>query len=375
MGKIKSYDLAVVIPSLDGGGAERVLIDVSRMLANKQISVLIVAVNAGGVFRRLLPSSVSVISLGAEKFKCRWIGLLISVFRLRKILKSQAPKSLLSTLPGGNIITFLAWLMSGKKSKFFAREASTPSVISRKYNFWKRQFTRAALRRVYLSATGVIAPSIGSANDLSLYYSITPDRISVLLNPIEEPNFDQLKIHGHPFFHAEDKVVIGVGRLDRQKRFSDLINAVAVLHKQGFLIKLLIFGDGPEKAALIDQAKMLNIGGYVDLPGFEEEIHRAISSSSVFVSCSELEGLPNSLLQALACRVPVVATDCQSGPREILCDGQFGYLVPVGDINRIAGAVKDALSGSKTIDFEKALTPFRASSVIDKYICFLRLRA
>lgn len=346
--------------SLRGGGAEKVMITLARAFAEDGYNISLVVLEFDGEYSTFLPDSINIEILRGPKLFPKIIGKFLAFVRL--LGRSQA-KLIFTTLPGGSIFCFFAWLLFGRGPKLVLREASTPSLILKRYGLFKSFLVPIILRFAYRSASAVIAPSAGSALDLSEFYGISLDSISIIANPVELEGLEFLETHSHPYFLEGGPVVVGIGRLDKQKRFSDLISAISLLHGRGILVKLIIFGDGPEKKSLLNQISAQHLTEYVDLPGFELNVLSALKSCDVFTLVSEVEGLPNTLLQALACRRQVVSTDCKSGPREILAGGEFGALVPVGDIDAIARAISEALFQKKEIDFDNALLPFRLNRI------------
>lgn len=139
-------------------------------------------------------------------------------------------------------------------------------------------------------------------------------------------------------------MIVGIGRLTRQKDFATLIGAFSLLQKR-VPSRLMILGDGEERTSLDELCKRLGIGAIVDMPGFVPNPYAVLSRSALFVLSSRWEGLPGVLIEALACGTKVVATDCPSGPREILCDGLYGELCPVGDAAALEAAMFRSLTG------------------------------
>jgi glycosyltransferase involved in cell wall biosynthesis len=147
----------------------------------------------------------------------------------------------------------------------------------------------------------------------------------------------------HPWLIAHTyPVVLGVGRLTRQKNFSLLIRAFAQLRRSRNT-KLIILGEGELRRNLIAEAASLGVAEDVDLPGFDPNPFSYMAKADVFVSSSDWEGLPTALIEAMACGTSIVATDCASGAREVLDNGRFGRLVPVGDVDALCRALAEAI--------------------------------
>jgi glycosyltransferase involved in cell wall biosynthesis len=214
-------------------------------------------------------------------------------------------------------------------------------------NPWADRHGLPLLRGAYLAADAIVTASIGVADRLAAHTGIPRDRITTVYNPVVAPDL-LVKARGpvdHPWFApGEPQVILGVGRLLPQKDFATLIRAFAGLRSRR-PARLVILGAGleSERAALKTLATDLGIAHDVEIPGFAQNPFAYMSRAAVFVLSSRYEGLGNVLIEALACGTPVVSTDCPSGPREILEDGRFGPLVPVGDEVALARAIEEVL--------------------------------
>ncbi len=135
---------------------------------------------------------------------------------------------------------------------------------------------------------------------------------------------------------------MSAGRLEPQKDHATLLRAFALVRKER-PARLVIFGEGQERSRLESLCRELGVDGDVDLPGFADNTCAAMSRAALYVLSSRFEGLPNALIEALACGCPAVATDCPSGPAEILASGRYGLLVPPGNPQALAGAMATAL--------------------------------
>ena len=212
-----------------------------------------------------------------------------------------------------------------------------------------------AARFLYPFADAIIAVSQGVADELSALNPRLQSKIHVLPTPVISSRLLARDEIPHPWFCSHDiPVVLGVGRLQRQKDFSALIDAFALVREK-VRCRLVILGEGPLRTELEAKVEGLRLTRVVDLPGFVENPFPYFRRARVFVLSSRYEGMPNVLLQAMACGTPVVATDCPSGPRECLENGRYGALVPVGDIEALAGAISRALHAPRRPDAAAAI--------------------
>jgi glycosyltransferase involved in cell wall biosynthesis len=194
--------------------------------------------------------------------------------------------------------------------------------------------------------------------------------VKVVYNPVLTPsNLGQARESpDHPWLRAgQPPVVLGVGRLTRQKDFRLLIRCFAAV-RQRRCARLIILGEGEQRAELEDLVRELGLERDVSLPGYRDNAMAYMARSKVFVLSSAWEGLPTVLIEALAAGTQVVSTDCPSGPREILQGGRLGALVPVGDVDSMTRAVNDALERPGAAVSPEALAPFTRDAAVGHYL-------
>jgi glycosyltransferase involved in cell wall biosynthesis len=197
--------------------------------------------------------------------------------------------------------------------------------------------------------------------------------IKVIYNPIVDLRIDQLANQplSHPWLASgQPPVLIAAGRLSPEKDFGTLLRAFEMLHRQ-IECRLILLGDGPERTSLEQLACNLGVQENVQFLGFVANPYMYMKRASVFVLSSIREGLPTALVEALSLNVPVVSTDCANGPREILCNGLYGTLVPVGDANGIASAVAAVLRSKAQTNIAVAAEPFTLDRAVDSYSALL----
>ena len=354
--------IALFVPSLHGGGAERVILDIATELANRAIPVHLVLVKAEGHYRDLVQEGVRVIDLDSHRTAA-------SLLKLVRYVRRERPTALLSTLAHANVVALLAKLLIGGRLRVVARIENTFSEMFDSGGFKQRQTLRL-LKLMLPLADGIVAVSQGVAEDLrraipsvsqkvtTIYNPVLPNQVRQATAPVEHPWFDD---DGPP-------VILSAGRLTAVKDHATLLKAFAevLTFRQA---RLVILGEGPERENLLMLATCLNVSQHVELPGFKINPFAYMSKAKVFVLPSRYEGFPNVLAQAIACGTPVVSTDCRSGPREILEDGKWGHLVPVGDWSAMAEAILDTLDNPIPPDrLISRASDFSADASIDRYV-------
>jgi glycosyltransferase involved in cell wall biosynthesis len=234
------------------------------------------------------------------------------------------------------------------------------------------------LGRLHHWADEVVAVSKGVADDLSRVTGMPRERIEVIYNPVVTPTLIEQasRSPSHPWFEDPDHpVVIGVGRLVPQKNFRLLIDAFANVKRARPSTRLVILGEGDERCMLEEHVQRLGLQQSISLPGFVDNPYACMARASVFVLSSDFEGLPTALIESLAVGTPVVSTDCRSGPREILLGGNFGELVPVGNVEVLARGIERALAASRRAVPDDILRPYMQDVVIDQFIRACHLNA
>lgn len=260
--------------------------------------------------------------------------------RLRRYLAERAPTALLAA---GHRANLLAAHQAGGSVRVLLSVHNAIAPGLQRLNLLRRWSRGRALRRWYPRADGIICVSHGVANDVSDFIPAARSRIHVHYNPISGSE-SELEAPLHPWLtDAAQTVILAAGRLTTQKGFDHLIRAFAPLAQQPSL-RLVILGEGPERAALTRLAQQLGVAGSVALPGFVPNPRAHMRAAAVFVLSSRWEGFGNVLVEAMAAGTPVLSTDCPSGPREILADGRFGPLVAVGDTAAMTAAIQRLLT-------------------------------
>lgn len=329
--------IALFIPSMAGGGAQRVFATLGNTLVDRGYHVDLVMGTASGEFMDDIQPGVSVVDLRSSR-------IIYAVPRLVRYLREARPIAMLSTLPHANLAAVTARLVARVPTRVLVREANTPSLaLGRDL---RSRILAALLPLCYRMADGVVAVSKGVADEVLSLSKLDSSRVHVIPNPVDIADIQReaARDPGHPWFApGEPPVILGAGRLIPQKDFGTLVRAFKKVHIARES-RLVILGDGPQRTAIEKLGDSLGIGDAIDLPGFVPNPFAFMARARVFALSSAWEGLPNVLIQALACGCPSVSTDCPNGPAEILRNGQDGILVPVGDPQALARAISHTLA-------------------------------
>jgi glycosyltransferase involved in cell wall biosynthesis len=355
--------IAFFLPSLRGGGAERVMINLVDGITARGLPVDIVLAVAEGTFLDHLPPSVRVVDLRAGR-------VLRSFAPLVGYLRRERPRALVSSLTHANVIALVAAKVARRGTPVIATVHNTMSESTPQQRTLWRGLWPALVRTCYPWAAGVVAVSRGAADDLARTTGLPRDGIEVVYNPVITSSLMSLaqRKSDHPWLAAgQPPVILGVGRLTRQKDFPTLVRAFAEVRRRR-PARLIILGEGEDRAALEALAAELGVAGDVALPGFSDSAATYMAGAALFVLSSAWEGLPTVLIEALAAGAQVVSTDCPSGPREILQDGQLGALVPVGDPAALAAAMAAALDRPAGPVPASALIPFTRVAAVSLYL-------
>lgn len=335
---MRDMRIAFFLPNLEGGGAERVCVNLGVYFLQQGIDVDFILVRASGPLLEELPVGIQIHDLKAPRILASLPGLL-------NYLRNHQPQALIAAPDAVNVIAGLASWLAGKKTKVLATNHINLVELWRNSQKLQEKVYPWLLHFIFPVYDGIATVSEGNAQALLGMGRLPKDRVHVIPNPIMRPEIGRLAKEplDHPWFvPGEAPVILAVGRLHEQKDFPTLIKAFSILRRRHF-VRLMILGDGSQRDALVDLAEQLHIGDDLSMPGFDPNPFRYMSRCAVFASSSSWEGFGNVLVEALACGAQVVATDCPSGPAEILDHGRYGRLVPVSDPAALADSLEAAL--------------------------------
>lgn len=354
--------LALFLPLLCPGGAERVTLNIAAGLVAQGYPVDLVLARAGGDYLSQVPPGVRVVDLGSRR-------VIASLPALVRYLKTNRPAALLSALDHANLVALWARRWVRVPMRVLVAVHSTVSQDKKRSPRKRDRLIPALIRKAYPHADAVITVSEAAALDLVRETGMSPGQVHVIYNPVLRPAlFEMAQVDPEdPWLtDREVPVLIAAGRLTDAKDYPMLLRAFARLRTQR-KARLIILGEGEERAAL--EAIIAELGlTDVRLHGYTENPYAYMARADVFVLSSIWEGLPTALIEALALGRRVVATDCRSGPREILKEGAYGRLVPPGDHDALAQALAEALDAPPPAVPEEALARFRQDHATAQYL-------
>ncbi|MGA9119776.1 MAG: glycosyltransferase [Bacteroidota bacterium] len=355
--------VALLIPNLMGGGAERVMVNLSAGFRSANWIVHMVLLQPVGEYLQDLPSEVSVIDLKSK-------GMIRGIPALVKYLRAERPDVMVSAMEYVNVVALVARFLGRVPTRTILTVHVTISQTLRHTRSWKEKLLPFFMRLLYPFASAIVAVSRGSADDLARVAGIPRERIYVVHNPVLTPSIESKRGErvDQPWFEpGQPPVILGVGRFVPQKDFLTLIRAFSIVRRE-HRSRLVLLGNGPMREEYLSLSRTLGIEDDMLMPGFVDNPYAMMSRSKVFVLSSSWEALPTVLIEALVCGTSVVSTDCENGPREILDLAGVGTLVPVGNHVAMAHAILNSFDAVPCPVREAFVEEFDARAAVDKYV-------
>lgn len=361
--------LCIVFPSFQAGGAEKVGVDLANAFYSQGIVITVLVFLCEGPLRNRLNPSVNVVSLNTSARS--------PVRFLAKTLRQVKPDVVLSMYRKINALVGLSryWF---KDYRWVAREANSFDDIKGK-NSLRRLKNILKLRVAYRQADALISNTRGAMTDIRRWGLFADDRMHFVPNPYDFVWIQQRREAPpqHPWFDANSRMqmVLSIGRLHSQKNHHLLLEAFAQVLPQIPNAHLVIVGEGPLKESLLRRIDALELSAKVSLVGYQENVYQWLNRAQLFVLCSNREGFPNVLVEALACGVSVVATNCPGETAHILQHGLLGTLVPTNDVKSLSAALVDQLITPLNWQqaYPNALNAFSADQVLLDYMQILNV--
>jgi glycosyltransferase involved in cell wall biosynthesis len=361
--------LAVFVASLAQGGIGKMRLHLIQQFLDLGVDVDLLVADADSPYMHRVDPRVHVVGLPTSH-------AITSVPAIARYLRQRRPDAMLTQRIRVNVAALRGrWLarmdtpiFSTFNTNLSAQFASLPEPKAR------RQL--ATLRRYYPRNDGLMAVSRGVAADAASLLGVPTDSIPVVYNPVVTPSLAEQAAEPlrDPWFEdPRIPVLLGVGRLEPQKNFANLIDAFAQV-RQRRECRLVVLGEGKLRAELTSRIRDLGVEDDVRLPGFVTNPYQYMRQASLYVLSSSWEGLPNALMESMAVGTPVVATNCPNGPDEILEGGKHGRLVPVNDSGALAAAINATLDAPPDPDdLRRAARRFEAGTNARRYLEIMKL--
>lgn len=357
--------IAIYLPSLGAGGAEKVMVHLANGLADEGYDVELVLGRSGGDYADLVDEDVAVRDLDVRRAPLApSVGSIPSLYAY---FRDNDPDAIVSSIHHVNVFVLLAHRLASSSATTIVSLHGDPVRLS-------ETSTRSALvfrvaDHVYRWADHVVAVSEGVAESFCTTTSFEPESVDVVYNPVvtsdllersrEEPD--------HPWFDEPEPVLLNVGRFSDQKNQACLLRAFERLCDDRDA-KLLLVGRGEREAELAELADDLGVADHLDVVNWTENPYAMMRAADAFVLSSIWEGLPTVLIEALACECPIVSTDCPSGPAEILADGEYGELVEPDDPAALEAGIRRELDDPTPGEaLRERAESFTASSAVAAY--------
>jgi glycosyltransferase involved in cell wall biosynthesis len=343
----KKLKIIFFLPTLTGGGAERVVVNLINNIDRGMFEPSILLLHKKGEYFKQVSEDVHInyLEVGHMRY---------ALPKLIKFLNKYSPDVVVTNMVDANITGILANMMTNKKTKIIVVEHSTWGIAKLKFSKYKQAIFTKLMKWLYPKADTVITVSQGVADDLAEQLSLKKEKIKVIYNPIVGeyiPLLSEQKVNHLWFENKQYPVLVAVGRLIDAKDYFTMLKALSIV-KKITPVRLMILGQGPLEERLKEFSKGLGLTNYVDFLGFQENPYKYIAKADLLILSSRWEGLPTVLVEALACSTRVISTDCPSGPREILENGEYGVLVPVGDAEKMAEAIFSEINKLKNGDLD-----------------------
>jgi len=342
---MKKTNILFFLPGLYGGGAEKVTVNILRKLNKDQYDLHLVLTEKKGQYLDLIPNYVKIYDLGVSR-------TIFSILKLRHKILEIRPDIVFSTLFRTHVVLNFALFGMKNKPKVILRSPNSPKLIIE--NKQISPFMKMMLDKAYRDAELIIAQTPEMKNEIIKYHHIEENKITVLLNPIDTDLIDEkIKDIQNPF-DKEYVNVVAAGRLTYQKGFDVLIEAFKEVIEKNNNFRLYIIGDGDDNSKLEHLIEKYHLGKYITLLGFQDNPYKYFYYSDLYVLSSRWEGLPNTVLENLYLKKPIIATRCIPFMDHLIKDGKNGILVSTENYKTLCSAIlnyKKINTEYKTIEF------------------------
>lgn len=358
--------IAFAVPELDAGGPDRVIYELLTGLDRRRFSPILVTSVRGGRYFDALPDDVRVVVVEGGRYPVRAFA---------RAIDRIAPDLVFTTLRM-NVVALAARAFQRRKPPVIARQANAIAAdfaILKQTSLVKHRLAQVLIRMLMRRADAVVAQSDDMARELRRDLRPGQD-IAVIGNPLSLDELEHALARQKATIAVAERgrpAVIAVGRLAPQKGFDLLLPAFAAFRARHAEATLTILGEGPQRAEIERQADTLDLAGCVRMPGRSEAVLAEIERADLFVSSSRYEGFSNAMLEAMALGVPVVATDCPGATRDLIEDGETGFLADAIEADAIGAAMLRAIEGDHEMigqrGREHVARNFEKAAIVRKY--------
>ncbi|MGM8885992.1 glycosyltransferase [Psychrobacter sp. 1U2] len=325
--------ITILLPDMREGGVEKMRLILAKEWRSQYDVEFLLLSKRGGLLE-LIPKDIRVTVLNITRYR----RLLPS---LTRYIRQEKPEVILAAMWPLTVVAALATKLSLQKTICVISEHGILSAQYQPKGKWHDLGLRGSMALSYRLSNEVVAVSKGVAKDIALLSSLPLESIKVIYNPASKIELNNFQAKS-PFAVNDGLAIIAVGRFKKVKNHALLIKAFALVREK-VTAKLYIVGDGDLRGEYEALIGSLNLQQDVVLTGFVNDPSAYYIHADLFVLSSDYEGFGNVIVEAMDAGTPIVATDCESGPREILEEGKYGTLVPVGDVNALADAMLESL--------------------------------
>lgn len=360
----KKEKIACFFATSGHSGVDRAMQHLIPALARRGYEIDLLHIRKHGPYLDEVPAGVNIIDLGTKHVYPSFPALV-------RYLRAAQPDVMLTDKDRVNRTALLARAWAGTKTRLVVSSGTTISIDLKNRGAFERWLQRTSMGKLYPHADNVIVTSTGVADDMATYTGLPRESINVVPSPVVPAELftEEQPLPEHPWLQNKSKpVILGVGELCMRKDFTTLIQAFAKVREQ-LDCRLIILGRGRQKDELTALCQSLGVSEHVDFPGFVADPYHYMAHADLFAFTSRWEGLGFVIIEALAVGTPVVATDCPSGPREILEDGKYGPLVTVGNVEALSQNILTTLHAPLAREIlQQAARPYEIENSTTAYI-------
>lgn len=351
--------IAFIIFSMMGGGAERMVSRLSNNFARRGLDVDLLLLFTKENRAYSIDENVGIIDIGFSEIENKTIKKIKQIIAIRDYIKDKQPDVVfcyvITTIP----FAVLASMGLKNKTKIIGSQRTNPKVIALLHRMIVHPFLRMC--------DGFVFQTSGARD---FYPDWLKNKSTIIGNIAPDVHVDREHLQG-----GED--ICAAGRLHSDKDFETVIKAILVVKKTHPLIRLHIYGEGPKEKDLRALVAQLDLDNNIIFEGFTKNIEEELKKYDIYVFSSKAEGMPNSLIEAMATGMACIASDCDYGPSDLINDGINGYLVPVGDYNAMAEKICLMLDDKKKrkeimLEAKKINDKYSENKITEEYLSYAK---